>query len=688
MICYLPTPRWTNPYRAGLNSAVENLALQKTTISWAAATPSAAAPFVFYNIFWSDDPITLFDQARAFAVERLTADIPYALIEDGYYFGVRAAQVGVAEDLSLLSNMAINSTLFAYPPAPNSLNTFSTISNTAALEVVSTQGFPLTDGYLQIGDEVVIYSSLGLSSGNPAFLISNWNPLLCNDGYTFPIGIQVKLFAGFEEGNSVFFQQTHACSFDLPVWSDLFRPGIQFAEDLGLGSVIKTSWKPATSPAGMSDTYYNVYYSTILEDLFDRPRAITDQLDVTITGLMGGDGYYFATRATYYPEDQAIQQLSNPAPGLYLYPQTIVVAEVDGYYNSTDLTPLVVSPNTNGFPNYGYLKVGSEVMAYTSKTSTSFVISQRDAFSLGNLETHTNGATIELFKGIEDINLSFQFAMPTWDAGSWSPWLTPAPGDPDGYASMQDSDGYRAWMVDNLHEDHSEFETENIDFVSQDELCGTYKANSTTMVNIYTGNQCGTYFGGREDGFSGGIRLTDVNLRREEMLLAQTGEPFMLLRAKSTGRQCPRFSIRGEHSAERCSICYGTKIVGGFDRYIYQRTYRPNITNPNGLIAMRVTPYRNDIPLLQYRGISQIDELSIWAPAIPTIKKRDIIIRYLPIDPGDVPQEEFRYEVLNVERNRVFFGDDGKQTLTVRKLDKTHEVMTFPTSLVAPAAIP
>jgi hypothetical protein len=686
MICYLPTPLWTNPYRVGLNSAVENIALQKTTIAWAQAQPSPAAPFVFYNIYWSDDPIELFDQPRAFAIDRLTADIPYTLANDGYYFAVRATQMGVAEDFSLLSNMAINATAYAYPAPPTSVASFSTLLNTAALEVTSTAGFPLTDGYVQIGDEIVLYSSIGISSGNPAFIISNWNPFGCNDGYTFPAGYAVSLFKGFEEGNTVFFQRTSACSFDLPTWADPFRPGIQFAEDLGLGSVIKTHWKPALTPTGLSKTYYNVYWSTTLDGLFDTPKAITDALSVAVVGLHGGDGYYFAVRATYYPEDQPITQLNTPGPDYYEYPAAVAVNHLDGYFNSDELT-LTVAPDTAGFPTSGYLKLGHEVVAYSSKTTTSFTISQRDAFSLGNLETHANGTAVELFKGIEDINLSFQFAVPTWDAGSNSPWLPPDPNDPDGYASMQDPDGYRAWQVDNLHEDHSEFETENIDFTSQDELCGTYKANTTTLVNLYTGNKCSTYFGGREDGFGGGVRLTDANLRREELLLSTTGEPFMLLRAKTTGQQCPRYSIRGEHSAERCALCYGTRILGGYDRYLYQRLYRPNIENPNGLIAMRVQPYRNDIPLIQYRGLSQTDEITIWAPAIPTIKKRDIIVRYLPIDPGEIPIEEFRYEVLNVERNRILFGDDGKQTLTVRKLDKTHEIYTYPTSLVAASAI-
>jgi hypothetical protein len=376
------------------------------------------------------------------------------------------------------------------------------------------------------------------------------------------------------------------------------------------------------------------------------------------------------------------------SPNTYAYPLSIYVDELDGYLDASQTGVITVGPNTDGFPDYGYLKIGYEVLAYSSKTSTTFTVSQRDVFSLGNTDTYPNGTSVLLFGGIEDLNFSWQAAMPTWDASASSPWLPPEPNDPDGYASMQDEDGYRAWLVDNLHEDHSEFEEENIDFTSQDDLCGTYKANTTTLVNLYTGNQCGTYFGGREDGFGGGIRMTDSNLRRQEMLLSQTGEPFLLLRSKSTGQQCPRFSIRGEHSAERCALCYGTRILGGYDKYDYPRLYRPNIENPNGLIAMRVQPYRNDLPLIQYRGLSQTDEITIWAPAIPTIKKRDILVRFLQIDPGDVPIEEFRYEVLNVERNRILFGDDGKQTLTVRKLDKTHEVYSYPLSLIAPAAIP
>lgn len=684
MICYLPTPRWISPYRTGLNSAVENLALQKTTIAWAQAAPSAAAPVVFYNLYWSDDPITLFDQPRAFAINRLTADIPYTLAGDGYYFGVRASQMGVAEDFALLSNMAINQTAFAYHDPTTSLATFSTTTSTPALEVASTTGFPLTDGYLQIGAEVILYSTIGISSGNPAFIISSWNPFWCNDGYTFAAGATVRLFSGFEEGNYTFFRRTSACSFESPRWSDQIRPGIQFAEDLGLGSVVKVHWKPATTPTGLSNTYYNIYWNTTLDELFDAPKAITDALSTSITGLHGGDGYYFATRATYYPENQQLAQLTSPSPDYYEYPSSRMVSHTDGYFNSDEMI-LTVLLNTNGYPNSGYLKIGHEVISYTSKTSTTFVIAQRDVFSLGNLETHANGTIVEFFRGFEDFNQSFHFAVPTWDAGSTAPWLLPDPNDPDGYASMQDSDGYRAWLVDNLHEDHSGFETDKIDFTAQDELCGTYKANTSTLVNLYTGNKCGTYFGGREDGFGGGVRLTDANLRREEMLLAQTGEPFMLLRAKVTGQQCPRYSIRGEHSTERCSMCYGTKILGGYDRYIYQRQYRPNITNPNGLIAMRVQPYKNDLPLIQYRGLSQTDEVTIWAPSIPTIKKRDILIRYLPVNPGEIPVEEFRYEVLSVERNRILFGDDGKQTISVRKLDKTHPIMTLSITMVAAA---
>ncbi len=668
MVCSLPAPKWNNPNRSGLLTATADTVLQQTTISWGAAT--APSP-VYYNLYWSDDPITLFDHPQGFAHDRLTAQIPFSVAPDGYYFGVRASRLGIAEDLDTLGNMDLNDTARIYPDSLVSLSEFSTITETPILEVDDTSGYPLTDGYLQIGDNIVLYSSIAVNG----FQIADWDPFNCNDGYTYDAGTTISLYKGFEEGNSVLFQQISDCITAEPVWSDPLRPGAQYAENLGLGSVVKVSWLPATTPSGMSTTYYNVYANTSLDQLFGSPIGITESLNANVTELKSGDGYYFGVRATYFPADIDLASFEEISTDFYRYPESVLTDD----YSSDSLAPLAVD-STAGFLSAGYLKVDDELLTYGSKTSTTFIISSRDSFGLGEAASHDSGATVKQYKGFEDLNSSFQFVTPTW--GDEQPWLPPGT-DPD----MQDEDGYRAWNEDDLHEDHSDFESENSDFPSQDQFCGTYRANTTTLVNLYSGNLCGTYIGGREDGFGGGVRLTEATLRREETLLALTGEPFILLREKTTGAQCPRYSLHGEHANERCAICYGTRIYGGYDRYVSDRLYRPNIQNPNGMIAMRVSPYKNDLPMMGGRGLSQVDQLTLWLPSLPTIKKRDVVIRYLPFVAGEIPQEEFRYEVLDVERNRLLFGDDGKQSLNVRKLDKTHVLYTYPVDVVAPDAI-
>ena len=868
MVCSLPTPTWVNSFRKGLQNAVENLALQKTTLTWGEAKASPIASFNYYNIYWNTDPLDLFNTPQAFSKFR-GADLPDAYTGSNPLFALRTAQLGTTlnynsynlsnlrdsqniENLStctrnlasinwnrittadiIQENAGISPSGFndafafiasaastehalqqgvAVSPNPTSFAIFakagtqdfialhgtqklgytawfnirngtlgtrgpnlidssiedfgngwykckivwtdtpathtfgihiSHADNTTVfsgdgtsictflygaqsadgygqayhldnlsdrpawaypnpvvvqaaftdgqhLQVSSIAGFPEKDGYIEVNNDILFYSDAQISFdgyGHKAFLIKNTNPFGCNSSNPIIDGYVVELFKGFEDLNATVFERVEQCFFDPPEWADKFHRGIQFAEDLGLGSVIQISWNPALTPNGLSKTYYNIYYSSESELLFATPKAITDALSVQVTGLKPGDGYYFAVRAAYFPQNIAIDEFVTPVPNYHVYPLGVTLSDIDGYYGLNDLNPIVVSPNTNGFPNKGIIKIDDELISYSSKTSNAFIVSQRDAFGLGRQEQHQNGATISFFKGIEDLNQNFEMAMPTWDGSGTGPWLPPDPSDPDGYNSMQDSDGYRVWLIDNVNEDHSEFESENTDHSNEDDLCGTYRSGTTVQIKIYTGQQCGTYIGGREDGFAGGIRLTDATLRREEFLLAQTGEPTVLLRIKTVGQQCPRFSLRGEHGVERCAICYGAHIVGGYDRYINSRLYRPVIQNPNGMIAVRFPPYKNDLPLMQYRGISQVDQISVWTSAIPTIKKRDILIRYLPVDAGEVPTEEFRYEVLDVERNRLLSGDDGKQTITVRKLDKTHEIYTYSVPVVAAAAI-
>jgi len=671
MPCLLATPRWDLLHRAGLQSSIRDPLSNSTTLSWGLAHPTLPNATVFYNLYWSNDIITLFDYPKAFTEGTLTASIPTELAPNGYIFGVKASQYGVVSNFDgYLDNLNINNALYSYPNLITSTASFSTLALDGYLEVNSTSGYPLMDGYLKIGNEVVLYESITTYLGSPAFKIKNWDPFGCNDGYNFASGQSVELFVGFEEGNTIAFAATGACFLPRATWVDKFNIGIYEANDLGIGTAVELLWGLAEPPTGYQ-LHYNIYATSFLGDLFDSPIGISREQSAVVPGLRPGDGYFFGVQASYFPVVVDITEMNRLSQNLYEFPPTTTINEYSGSYSSSDTGPMVVQ-STEGYPDAGILRVGDEIMAYGGKTPATFIISRRDYFDRGNLLTHANGTAVEFFRGVEDNNGAYYRAVPTWDDGTIPPLLSP-----DGYeipGSMQDSDGYRTWKNDLINEDHEEYEESFINIPTK-----SYCGYRTTDFNaLYTKNVCNTYFGGREDGFGGGIDLNASNIQRQEFLLGTTGEPWTLLRVKTKGRQCRRFSLRHEHTSERCPICFGTKIEGGFTRWAHPRKWRSDRDNVEGFIPLRVAPYLNDTPLTENRGRAQVDQLTVWGPSVPTIKKGDILIRYVLDGSGEPISEEFRYEVVNVTRNNIILGYDGKQDLTIRKLDKTHIIYTFP----------
>jgi hypothetical protein len=54
---------------------------------------------------------------------------------------------------------------------------------------------------------------------------------------------------------------------------------------------------------------------------------------------------------------------------------------------------------------------------------------------------------------------------------------------------------------------------------------------------------------------------------------------------------------------------------------------------------------------------------------VPTLKDRDFIIRF-----NQDGTEEFRYEVLDVTRNKLFYGESGKQNFKAKRVRKTDPI--------------
>ena len=91
------------------------------------------------------------------------------------------------------------------------------------------------------------------------------------------------------------------------------------------------------------------------------------------------------------------------------------------------------------------------------------------------------------------------------------------------------------------------------------------------------------------------------------------------------------------------------------------------------MILVRIEPYVENVKLESGQGLTQSAiDVNAWTLAVPTLHNRDIVIRY-----GIDGQEEYRYECLEVTRNKTFFGQSGSQKFKMKRLDKTDPCYQF-----------
>jgi len=207
----------------------------------------------------------------------------------------------------------------------------------------------------------------------------------------------------------------------------------------------------------------------------------------------------------------------------------------------------------------------------------------------------------------------------------------------------------------------------NIEFPSYD-YTGYHKPS---MQDLLSGECVRSYAGGEFNG-SRGLFLQDRLLARLDMLLQTTGEEVILLKRIWVGKRCRCYRLRRENPGFRCSYCYGTGFEGGYERYVNSRPVSETSINTQGRILIRPDPYTDDLELVLDQGLRQPSEINAWTLPVPTIKDRDIIVRY---DKDGI--EEFRYECLSVNRNKTVFGQTGVQKFIMRRLDKTDVIYQY-----------
>lgn len=665
-------PEWTDNFRPGLQSARQNIADNNIVLTVTEAIAVNSAPFVYYLIYYGTDFHTYTSRARLVATE-IPVSVPDALADPEMYFAVTAAQNGISGtvDPTNLSIAAVgDDTLFVLPDATTLTAALTLIST--LVTVSSTAGYPQVNGFLLIGGEILSYSSISGSS-----FVINQRALFGTTAATAAIGAPVDLFFGFETAIGPRIASVASCGLRKPTWLNNDRVGLESITDAGNGTTVTLTWGFAIPPTGFSRIYYNIYRSLNLMTLYSGdPLGITTEQTAVLADLSPRDGYYYGVKATYFISNLVTSSFSEISTDLFAWPAATTLSAnlAEGSLGT------VTVASTSGYPSSGLLRIGTEIVAYGSKTISSFNLTRRDIFTIELTEDLPAGTAVSFFHGVEDGNTYFWRQTTSWD-GYGVDRLPLVAGDGFwGFQYLQDTDGYRNFPVDNLNEDHT-IENSDGDAAEPFDFCGF---RSTDPVDFLNQDYCGgSYHGNTSRGVGGGLNIFELNQQRQEILLSVTGDIFVLLRRKWTGQTCQRLSHRTEHPRARCGRCYGTMFEGGYTRYVNTREIYAGQANTNGVIAARIGPYNEDLALLESRGLStEQTDISIWTISIPTIRDRDVLVHLrFDVETG-VMFEDFRYEVITVQRNRLLLGKDGAQHATLKRLNKTEEIYKFPITLV------
>jgi len=425
---------------------------------------------------------------------------------------------------------------------------------------------------------------------------------------------------------------------DHPTW--IHRPGVRRVEDVGNGIGVIVEWEEARPVNYERQVHYNLYRTDTRFGVFENgPYAITTSQNVIVSMPAPGNVYYLAVRATEFDTDIDITELEATGLDLYLYPSTATLLydlpeTEDGYLLEVD--------SVEGFPSIGELLIDTELMRYTAidYVNNTFTVAEDDRAILNTfLSDHSAGADVDLWHGIEELNTIIRQGVAAWHDTVQQ--LDAAIGD-----ANADTDGYRVAPQDNLTTDLSTSD-ENTEDAPHFDYCGYHRPS---IQESFSGACVGSYLGG-EFGGHRGFNFQDRIVARLDAMLQATGENMILLRRKWTGKRCRCTGIRRESIRTRCPYCYGTGFTDGFDRFVNPRAVSESFTNTPGFIKVRVSPFKDDLQIQGDQGLTQDVNLIGWTLVYPTMKDRDLLIRY-----NEGGSEEFRYEVQNVTRNRLMFG--------------------------------
>lgn len=459
----------------------------------------------------------------------------------------------------------------------------------------------------------------------------------------------------------------------MPFYLNVYNAGIKTADSNFNGTDITVQWFQAYPNNPSNKIAYNIFTSEDIQPIFtdfffnQSPSFISigSPTSAVITNLTPGQVYHFGVRAVEYnPNTFDLSTLPVIFNNLRVLPQSLLSANI----GATDtVIPLV---DASEFPSSGVIKLATELIQYHSISNNELIVSQR-GYNGTNATLHnidgSNGQIIDgntlfwdpnailwIFEN-EEQNTQVYECQSRFDLPNLAFTLV---------------DGYRNKTVDLLNTDLTVSDDLNTGFPPFD--YAGYRRTSPidllngTCVNSYLSGELGCY-----DGYTGsvpirGISVQDRNLQRQEILLNTTGEPVILIKRIWTGITCVCMLPNQEYPEARCNRCLGT---GGV--IFWQQFFDPR--RSDGKIMVRPSPHIDQVDMTESVGLESNMKVDFWTLTVPTLHERDLIIRF-----DQDGNEEFRYEILNVTRNKFFLTYQGMQKFSTQRIRKTDILNNIP----------
>lgn len=420
-----------------------------------------------------------------------------------------------------------------------------------------------------------------------------------------------------------------------------FFQGIKKTSDLGVGDTIRVEWHNPIVRSVSYESFLLVYMNESRLSTFDGDPSFIAPSTTTkgdIVNLIAGDSISYGVRAMEASNDiwdlSGMQEMDD---GFYIIPARASVA-----VSATETDLRIEVDSTNRWPESGLIKIGNEVMRYTSilMDSDTFVIDPNGRGLFGTTAgVYVEGDEVSLFVSCQDQNSVILMATPSYH---------------DGYQSGREINSTGIIVPD--------FSDNDAKFYQGFDFCGYHHP---LPQQVLQNQKCGSYLGGEHNGWRG-MDLYDRMLNREEILLDQTGEPIILLRRIWDGEKCSCSHTRRDHPKMRsCAECFGTTYVGGYSQYLNKRRDDRRI-----MMSFKEAP--EDLKHGAHEQLQQEFEPSSWTMPIPAIKDRDVLVRFDFTD--DI---EYIYEVLSSSREKILYRHFGRQNLQLKRMDKTDVLYTL-----------